>query len=85
MIAEGKRIYQKSCQQCHGSDGRGNGPKAQELDILPTDLRRAVNETEHFAFYTRYSYWDGRMPGWDREFSDRELDAITAYLYEFRE
>ena len=49
LIAEGKAIYQKSCQQCHGSDGRGNGPKARELDILPTDLKRAVNETEHFA------------------------------------
>lgn len=84
LIAQGKKIYQQNCQQCHGADGRGNGPEAKELGISPTDLKRAVRETEHFAFYTRYSYWDGRMPGWDREFSEQELDAITAYLYEFK-
>ncbi|MBH48371.1 MAG: hypothetical protein CME71_09410 [Halobacteriovorax sp.] len=84
LIAAGKKLYQANCLQCHGSEGRGNGPKASEQSIPPSDLYAAVNEVEHFAFYTRFSYWDGRMPGWSREFSDQELDALTAYLNEFK-
>lgn len=85
LIAKGKEIYQKDCMQCHGKNGEGDGPQAKKDGLTPTNLRLAINETEHFAFYTRYSYWDGRMPGWNREFSDHELDAITAYLYQFKE
>src|SRR5690606_8093499 len=75
LIADGKKLYQQHCLSCHGKDGRGDGPKAKDSAQMPMDLRLAVRETEHFAFYTRYSYWDGSMPGWSREFSDYELDA----------
>lgn len=84
LVAQGKKLYQENCLSCHGADGRGNGPDAINQKVAPTDLNRAVKEAEHFAFYTRYSYWDGRMPGWSKEFTDYELDAITAYLYEFK-
>lgn len=84
LIAFGKKTYEQNCMACHGKDGKGDGPQAKTLKIKPANLNKAVNEVEHFAFYTKYSYWDGRMPGWDREFSNKEIDALTAYLYQFK-
>lgn len=84
LISFGKKTYENNCMACHGKNGLGDGPQAKSLKIKPANLNKAVNEVEHFAFYTKYSYWDGRMPGWDREFSDKEIDALTAYLYQFK-
>tara|TARA_R110002049_G_scaffold23516_3_gene83108 strand:+ start:315 stop:587 length:273 start_codon:yes stop_codon:yes gene_type:complete len=84
LIALGKTIYQENCLACHGKNGMGDGPEAKNQKVKPANLNKAVNEVEHFAFYTRFSYWDGSMPGWDREFSKKELDALTAYLYQFK-
>jgi len=84
LIAFGKKTYEQNCMACHGKNGQGDGPQARTLKIKPANLNKAVNEVEHFAFYTRFSYWDGRMPGWDREFSEKEIDALTAYLYQFK-
>lgn len=84
LIAFGKVVYTQNCQSCHGVKGEGDGPLADQQQFKPTNLNQAVNEVEHFAFYTRYSYWDGKMPGWNREFSPREIDALTAYLYQFK-
>jgi cytochrome c oxidase cbb3-type subunit 2 len=45
LITLGKRMYTDAgCSQCHGADGKGNGPSANELKdesgtpIVPTDL-----------------------------------------------
>ncbi|MBM3779761.1 MAG: cytochrome c [Acidimicrobiia bacterium] len=35
----GRDTYSYFCASCHGPDGRGDGPLAQELRTLPADLR----------------------------------------------
>lgn len=34
----GAVIYQSYCAVCHGSEGRGDGPLAAELPVVPADL-----------------------------------------------
>ncbi|NOY61909.1 MAG: c-type cytochrome [Gammaproteobacteria bacterium] len=34
----GARLYQQLCAQCHGSDGRGDGPQAAGLEPPPVDF-----------------------------------------------
>src|SRR5437899_6022968 len=34
----GQRIYLRSCQTCHGPDGRGNGPAAPSMSPRPRDF-----------------------------------------------
>lgn len=34
----GEQIYRRACGGCHGTDGRGHGPKAASLPVAPTDL-----------------------------------------------
>lgn len=34
-IARGQQLFQINCMVCHGTDGRGTGPAAKGLGILP--------------------------------------------------
>lgn len=38
LLAKGKDLYGQICAQCHGADGRGNGPSAKALDPPPRNL-----------------------------------------------
>ncbi len=37
MLREGRRDYRKYCVQCHGYNGRGDGPSARALEPPPRD------------------------------------------------
>lgn len=36
--ARGAEFYRTACAQCHGEDGKGNGPSARYLTVKPSDL-----------------------------------------------
>src|SRR3972149_3515611 len=38
VVAQGQTLYQDSCAECHGLDGQGDGPKAGELGVPPTNF-----------------------------------------------
>ncbi|MFY9730600.1 MAG: cytochrome c [Candidatus Acidiferrales bacterium] len=40
-IAAARLIYENRCANCHGMDGDGKGPKAEELSVAPADFRDA--------------------------------------------
>jgi len=37
---EGRALYVENCSQCHGSEGRGDGPWSSALSPRPSDLTR---------------------------------------------
>ena len=39
-IEAGKAVYKKSCYDCHGKKGKGDGPKSGELDQNPQDFTK---------------------------------------------
>ena len=41
-MAEGKALYQKNCQLCHGASGRGDGPATQYVKPAPADISSAA-------------------------------------------
>jgi mono/diheme cytochrome c family protein len=41
VLAEGKQIYGKHCETCHGEKGDGKGQKAAELSTAPTKFTDA--------------------------------------------
>jgi len=40
-ISEGKNLYMKDCKSCHGAKGKGDGPKAENLDVSCKDFTKA--------------------------------------------
>ncbi len=36
-LAKGKAIYSDKCLKCHGEKGKGDGPKAEDLEKKPAD------------------------------------------------
>ncbi len=40
-LEAGMNLYLERCQNCHGLNGDGKGPKAEELSVAPADFRDA--------------------------------------------
>lgn len=86
-IGYGEFEYLNSCAVCHGQDGRGDGPLAEELVRRPTDLTRLSERNGgSFPYYRVFSVIDGRylvpghgerdMPVWGRQFLDEDIKTF---------
>jgi mono/diheme cytochrome c family protein len=63
VIDFGEMAYRTSCADCHGNDGKGNGPEAAGLEVKPSDLTiEAKNSNGEFPFDSVYDMIDGRKP-----------------------
>ena len=59
--AIGQIIYQRYCGSCHGTGGKGDGPMARDLNVVPTDLTRLAKVNKGiFPFSTVVQVIDGR-------------------------
>jgi hypothetical protein len=57
----GKEIYFSACAGCHGTDGKGTGPKSAKLKIRPPDLTRlALRNKGVFSPSAVHGAIDGR-------------------------
>ncbi len=86
-LAIGKSLYDKHCKSCHGKEGYGDGPKAEEIE---TDL--GDFSTEEFQAQTDgalfYKTTEGRddMPTFIKKIPDDEDRwLIINYLRTFAE
>jgi mono/diheme cytochrome c family protein len=53
--------YEIACMSCHGLDGKGDGPKARTLSVMPADLTRiAQRNGGTFPRTAIYDMIDGR-------------------------
>jgi mono/diheme cytochrome c family protein len=81
FIAAGKSLYNKHCKSCHGSGGKGDGPKAANLEISSGDFT-----SDEFKAETEGTvYWkttEGRdpMPTFKKKVTDEERWQIVAYI-----
>jgi mono/diheme cytochrome c family protein len=88
MAAMGKSAYRTYCAACHGLEGKGDGPLANDLKVHPADLTRVSAENGGvFPFDTVYQIIDGRkkvrghgteeMPAWGDAFKTTDNEEQT--------
>lgn len=80
-IADGKVIYIKNCNDCHGKKGKGDGPKSGDLEKSPKDFTK-----EDFQKQTDGSiFWkiaEGKkpMPSFKKDLSDDQRWQVINYV-----
>src|SRR5262249_43151692 len=92
--ARGRIVYQKRCVECHGTEGRGDGPAAAWLTPRPRDFtvgRFKIRSTETGSVPSdddllrsvRQGLYGSAMPAWDRILSDGDIADVVAYVKTF--
>jgi DMSO reductase family type II enzyme heme b subunit len=94
-LEAGKQIYTRKCAQCHGDEGKGDGPAATEVFPKPRDFTRGVFKirttpsgavpTDDDLFRVVTNGLPGSsMPAWS-VLTDRERGQVISYLKTFSE
>ena len=80
-LEAGKALYTKTCKECHGTKGKGDGPKTEELDKVPGDFTKAdfQKQTDGAIFW---KMTEGRkpMPSFKKDFSETQRWQLVNYL-----
>ncbi|MBL6962909.1 MAG: cytochrome c [Bacteroidetes bacterium] len=85
-IATGKTLYNKFCKSCHGTKGKGDGPKAMNLDSKIRSLASAdyKKQTDGEKYYKSFIGRD-EMPNFTKKIPDKEDQwAIVNYMETFK-
>lgn len=80
--ATGKTLYNQHCKSCHGAKGKGDGPKASQLDTDCGDFSKASfqAQTDGAIFYKTFT---GRkdMPSYKTKIPDaNDIWAVVNYV-----
>ena len=89
--SHGKQVYDARCVECHGAQGRGDGPSAAFLDPRPRDFttgKYKLRSTESGSGPTdedliqtvRRGMYGTAMPGWDRLLPDGDIADVVTYI-----
>ncbi|MCF8298979.1 MAG: c-type cytochrome [Saprospiraceae bacterium] len=72
-LAVGKTLYNKHCKSCHGSKGKGDGPKAMNLKAKIRSFASAdyKKQTDGEKYYKSFIGRD-EMPNYEKKIPDVE-------------
>jgi len=85
-IANGKTIYNLQCKSCHGSKGKGDGPKAATLDTECGDLSKASCQAQtDGSFFYKISEGRKDMPSFKKKITEgNDIWDVVNYLRTFK-
>ena len=82
-LARGKATYERHCQNCHGSGGRGDGPAAASLKIQPADFHRFrsfLKSDEELLRTIEHGVVFSPMHSWRGQLTDGEMQDVLVYV-----
>ncbi|MCA9471890.1 MAG: c-type cytochrome [Nitrospirales bacterium] len=79
--AKGQAVYDRYCTNCHGPQGKGDGPIGQALVPPAANLTIIGKKSDDEILETIRKGRPGTaMPSWKNDLSDKEIHDILAYL-----
>ena len=83
-VAAGHETYQSRCENCHGLNGDGKGPKAGDLSIAPADFTnaRTMNNATDGELYWQITKGARPMPSFE-SLSEEERWQLVDYIRTF--
>jgi len=80
-IAAGKDVYKKKCFDCHGSKGKGDGPKSAELDKAPQDFTKSDFQKESDgSLFWKIGEGKKPMPAFKHELTKDQRWQVIIYI-----
>ncbi len=78
----GKMLYSKHCKSCHGTKGKGDGPKAEGLETSCGDFTSSsFKEQTDGSLYYKMIFGRDEMPGFDKKIpNEKDRWLIVNYL-----
>jgi mono/diheme cytochrome c family protein len=86
-LAIGKSLYNKHCKSCHGKEGYGDGPKADEVegDLGDFSSEEFHTQSDGAIFYKSYIGRDD-MPNYEKKIPDEEdMWLVVNYMRTMKE
>jgi mono/diheme cytochrome c family protein len=72
-IEIGEELYMKHCKSCHGKEGLGDGPKAEEQDGDLGDFSSSeFQDQSDGALFYKTTFGRDDMPNYDKKMPDDE-------------
>ena len=80
-IHAGRAVYCDQCLCCHGSNGKGDGPSASDLNPHPDDLSiGALRAEPDGALFWKITNGRDPMPGFDTLLAPKDRWNVINYL-----
>lgn len=84
LAKEGEQIYTKHCLQCHGPQGKGDGPVSKKYGVKTANLWKASKALNNHTIFIQVAEGRGDMPQWMDVLSEEEVWALTHYINTFK-
>ena len=81
-VDNGMFNYMKHCQSCHGKDGDGNGPRAANLSVKPSNFTdtEAMGERTDGELFWQITHGRSPMPPFEGKLPDQDRWELVDYL-----
>lgn len=84
-LAAAKAIYMDNCAQCHGEQGKGDGPDAPLYAVVPTNFTDAhmMGEMTDGEIFWKVSEGRRPMPSFKKRLTEEQRWQVVNYLRTF--
>ncbi len=84
IISAGRALYLDRCADCHGKNGKGQGPGAADIEKPPTNFKdgKCLEQSDGELFW-KISEGRRPMPSYRKKLSDEERWKLVFYLRTF--
>lgn len=81
-LADGKELWVKHCQSCHGKTGKGDGTKAAQLKTEPGDFTKATTQSQtNGSLFYKTSQGRGDMPSFKKKIPENDdIWSLVNYM-----